>query len=168
MEFGIQQSVKLGVLGISSYSVKSGSFLSKKDLRLVDYKFQRRGDPFLFLNPNEAFQSLDSTFPVFKRFYEGHYLHEFNGALLNKIPFFKKIGLREVAGAGFLYAPERNNLVYAEVSAGVERVFKFPFNQLGKFKIGVYVVGSAANQFRNPVQFKIGFTTWDRKRGKWF
>ena len=168
LEFGIQQSVKLGILGISSYSVKSGSFLSKKDLRLVDYKFQRRGDPFLFLNPNEAFQSLDSTFPVFKRFYEGHYVHEFNGALLNKIPFFKKIGLREVAGAGFLYAPERNNLVYAEVSAGVERVFKFPFNQLGKFKIGFYVVGSAANQFRNPVQFKIGFTTWDRKRGKWF
>ena len=85
-----------------------------------------------------------------------------------QIPFFKRIGLREVAGAGFLYAPERNNLVYAEVSAGVERVFKFPFNQLGKFKIGFYVVGSAANQFRNPVQFKIGFTTWDRKRGKWF
>ena len=168
LEVGVQQSVKLGILGISSYSIKSGSFLSKNDLRLVDYKFQRRGDPFLFLNPNEAFQSLDSTFPVFKRFYEGHCLHEFNGALLNKIPFFKKIGLREIAGAGFLYAPERDNLVYAEVFTGVERIFKYPFNQLGKFKIGVYVVGSAANQFHNPVQFKIGITTWDRKRGKWF
>ncbi|MEP7372095.1 MAG: DUF5686 and carboxypeptidase regulatory-like domain-containing protein [Chitinophagaceae bacterium] len=168
LEFGIKQSIKIGILGISSYSIKSGSFLSKKDLRLVDYKFQRRGDPLLFLNPNEAFQSLDSTFPVFKRFYEGHYLHEFNGALLNKIPFFKKIGLREIAGAGFLYAPERDNLVYAEIFTGVERVFKYPFNQLGKFKLGVYVVGSAANQFHNPVQFKIGITSWDRKRGKWF
>ena len=167
LEFGIRQSIKLGIMGTSSYTLKSGSFIQKKDLRLVDYKFQRRGDPFLFLNPNEAFQSLDSTFATFKRFYEGHYIHEFNGALLNKIPFFKKIGLREIAGAGFLIAKERN-LRYAELFTGVERVFKVPFNQLGKFKLGVYVVGSVANQFRNPVQFKIAITTWDRKRGKWF
>ena len=167
LEFGIRQSIKLGIMGTSSYTLKSGSFIQKKDLRLVDYKFQRRGDPFLFLNPNEAFQSLDSTFATFKRFYEGHYIHEFNGALLNKIPFFKKIGLREIAGAGFLIAKERN-LRYAELFTGVERVFKVPFNQLGKFKLGVYVVGSVANQFRNPVQFKIAITTWNRKRGKWF
>ena len=118
-------------------------------------------------NKGEAFQSLDSTFATFKRFYEGHYIHEFNGALLNKIPLFKKIGLREIAGAGFLIAPERN-LRYAELFTGVERVFKYPFNLLGKFKLGIYVVGSAANQFRNPVQFKFGITAWDRKKGKWF
>jgi hypothetical protein len=168
LEFGIKQSVKLGTTGISSYTIKTGSFLNKSKLSLVDYKYQRRGDPLLFLNPNEAFQSLDSTFPVFKRFYEGHFVHEFNGALLNKIPLFKKMGLREIAGAGFLFAPERNNLRYAEIFTGVERIFKYPFNQLGKFKLGIYVSGSAANQFRNPVQFKIGVTTWDRKNGKWF
>ena len=167
LEFGVKQSFKLGLLGNSSYTLKTGSYLNQKDLRLVDYKYQRRGDPILFSNPNEAFQSLDSTFPVFKRFYEGHYLHEFNGALINKIPFIKKLGLREIAGAGILFAPERNNLRYAEVFGGVERVFKYPFNQLGKFKVGVYVVGSTANQFRNPVQFKIGITTWDRRKGKW-
>lgn len=168
LEFGIKQSFKLGLLGTSSYTVKTGSFLNTNDLRLVDYKYQRQGDPILFSNPNEAFQSLDSTFPVFKRFYEGHYVHEFNGAIINKIPFLKKLGLREIAGFGVLFAPERNNLRYAEAFAGIERVFKYPFNQLGKFKVGVYVTGSAANQFRNPVQFKIGITTWDRRRRKWF
>jgi hypothetical protein len=167
LELGIRQSIKLGVMGTSSYSVVTGSFLNQKDLRLVDYKYQRRGDPFLFMNPSEAFQSLDSTFATFKRFYEGHYIHEFNGALLNKIPFFKKIGLREIAGAGFLIAPERN-LRYAELFTGVERIFKYPFNVLGKFKLGLYVVGSVANQFRNPVQFKFGITTWDKRKGKWF
>lgn len=167
LEFGMKQSVKLGIMGTSTYSIKTGSFLNKKDLRLVDYKYQRRGDPLLFLNPSEAFQSLDSTFSVFNRFYEGHYIHEFNGAFLNKIPFFKKIGLREIAGAGFLIAKERN-LRYAEVFTGIERVYKYPFNLLGKFKLGVYVVGSVANQFRNPVQFKIGITAWDKKKGKWF
>jgi hypothetical protein len=168
LEFGMKQSIQMGTLGISSYTIKTGSFLNKRQLEYVDYKRMRRGDPLLFSNPNEAFQSLDSTFPLFKRFYEGHYVHEFNGALLNKIPLFKKLGLREIAGTGFLFAPERNNLRYIEVFTGIERVFKYPFNQLGKFKVGVYVSGSAANQFRNPVQFKIGVTTWDRKNGKWF
>jgi hypothetical protein len=167
LEFGIKQSIKIGTLGMSSYTLKTGSFQNTKDLRLVDYKRERRGDPIFFSNPNEAFQSLDSSFPVFKRFYEVHYVHQFNGAILNKIPFLKKLSLREIAGTGFLFAPERNNLRYVEVFTGIERVFKYPFDQLGKFKLGVYISGSAANQFRNPVQFKIGITTWDRKNGKW-
>ena len=166
LEFGIEQELKLGVTGVSKYSVRSGSFLNTKDLRLVDYKFQRRGDPILFMNPNEAFQSLDSTFPVFKRFYQAHYLHEFNGAILNKIPLFKKLELREIAGGGFLIAPERD-LRYFEAFAGVEKVIKWPFNPIYKLKLGVYVVGSAANQFRNPVQFKIGITSWDRRNNRW-
>jgi hypothetical protein len=166
LEFGIEQELKLGTVGISHYKIKTGSFLNTKDLRLVDYQFQRRGDPILLMNPDEAFQSLDSTFPLFHRFYQAHYVHEFNGSILNKIPFLKKLQLREVAGAGFLIAPERN-LHYAEIFAGVERVFKWPFNPLFKIKMGVYVVGSAANQFRNPVQIKLGFMSWDRKRNKW-
>ncbi|HEY0041865.1 MAG TPA: carboxypeptidase-like regulatory domain-containing protein, partial [Flavisolibacter sp.] len=90
-----------------------------------------------------------------------------NGFLLNKIPLLKKLKLREIAGTGFLITQERN-LRYAEVFAGIERAFQSPFNPLDKFKVGIYVVGSAANQFRNPFQFKVGFTTWDKRRGKWF
>jgi hypothetical protein len=166
LEFGIEQELKLGIVGVSKYNIKTGNFLSRKDLRLVDYQFQRRGDPFLFMNPHEAFQSLDSTFAVFRQFYQAHYVHEFNGALLNKIPLFKKLRLRELAGGGFLVAPERK-LRYVEAFAGVERIFKWPFNPLTRFKLGVYVVGSAANQFGNPVQFKIGLTTWDKLKNKW-
>ena len=166
LEFGVEQELKLGVTGISKYRVLTGNFFNTKDLRHVDFKFQRRGDPILFMNPHEAFQSLDSTFPVFKRFYQAHYVHEFNGAILNKIPLFKKLELREIVGGGFLIAPERE-LRYAEAFAGIEKVIKWPFNPIYKFKMGVYVVGSAANQFRNPVQFKIGFTSWDRRNNKW-
>jgi hypothetical protein len=168
LEFGLKQELKVGLLGISKYEVLTGSFLNQKELRLVDYKYQRRGDPLLFLNPNEAFQSLDSTFATFKRFYQGHWVHEFNGFLINKIPLLKKLQLREVAGAGFLIVPERNNLRYVEGFAGIERVIKWPFNPLYKFKLGVYVVGSAANQFNNPIQFKIGVTSWDRRTNKWY
>jgi Family of unknown function (DUF5686)/CarboxypepD_reg-like domain len=166
LELGISQRPKFGILGNGAYIIKTGSFLNKKDLRLIDYKYQRRGDPLLFLDPHKAFQALDSTFPVFRRFYEGHYVHDFNGYFLNKIPFLKKIKLREVAGGGILFAPERS-LVYGELFAGIEREFKWPPNPLTKFKIGVYIVTSYANQFTNPVQFKIGLTTWDWLRDRW-
>jgi hypothetical protein len=166
VEFGLKQKINVGILGNLRYELKTGSFVSKKDLRLLDYSFQRRGDPLFFMNPDRSFQALDSTFPLFKRFYQGHAVHEFNGALLNKIPLFKKLELREVAGGGFLYAPERN-LKYFELFAGVERVFKWPFNPLTKFKLGVYVVTSVANQYSNPIQFKVGLTTWDKRRNRW-
>ncbi len=166
LELGMEQQLNLGLLGNTRYTVKTGSFINQRKLQLIDYQFQRKGDPFLYMNPDEAFQSLDSTFPLFKRFYQGHLVHELNGALLNKIPLLKKLQLREVAGAGFLLAPERN-LRYAEVFTGVERVFKWPFNPLTKFKIGAYVVGSVANKFSNPIRFKVGLTTWDIERNKW-
>jgi hypothetical protein len=166
-DVGMRQEISFGLLGSLHYNVTSGTFLSRRDLRTVDYQWQRRGDPLFFVNPDQAFQALDSTFPVFKRFYQAHVVHEFNGYFLNKIPLLRALQLREVAGAGFLSAPERN-LRYAETFAGVERVFKMPFVIGSKFKLGVYVVGSVANSFTNPVTFKIGITSWDKQRNRWF
>lgn len=166
LEFGLIQTINLGVAGITAYNIRSGDFINTKDLRVIDYKFMRQGDPLFFQNPQSNFQALDSTFPVFDRFYQGNLVHEFNGALINKIPLFKKLKLQEIAGGGFLFAPERD-LRYAEFFAGIERVFKWPFNPLARVKLGVYVVTSVANKFNNPVQFKIGLTTWDRFRNRW-
>ncbi len=166
LEFGMQQRIKMGPLGILSYTVKTGDFPNKKDLRLVDYQYQRRGDPLFFQMPHKVFQALDSTFAVFERYYQGNFVHEFNGSLISKIPFMSKLKLQEIAGTGFLIAPERN-LRYAEVFAGIEKVFNSPINPLSKLKIGVYVVASFANKFNNPVQLKIGITSWDRFKNRW-
>lgn len=164
LEYGISQKIKTGLAGEGSYSFISGSFITKKDLRLVDYKFMRRGDPFLFSNPTKSFQALDSSFPVFKRFYEGHYLHQFHGAVLNKIPVLKKLNLLEVAGGGVLYVPERK-LQYAEAFVGIEKIIRF---WRERYKVGVYAVGSVANQFKNPLQFKISIEQFNRKRNSWY
>ena len=163
---GLILTINFGVLGNTSYIAKSGDFLNTKDLRVIDYRYMRRGDPLLFQNPQKSFQALDSTFPVFKRYYQGNIVHEFNGFLVNKIPFMKKLKLTEIAGGGFLIAPERN-LKYLEFFTGLERVFKWPFNPLARVKLGIYIVGSVANKFNNPVQFKIGLTTWDRFKNAW-
>jgi hypothetical protein len=165
-EFGLKQTINLGIIGNLQYKVQTGNFLNRENIKALDSNYMRRGDPFLFMNPDEAFQALDSTFTVYKRVYLGHAVHEFNGALLNKIPLLKKLELREIAGGGFLIAPERS-LRYFELFAGVERAFKWPLNPLTKFKVGIYVVSSVANQKANPVQFKVGLTTWDQRKNKW-
>jgi hypothetical protein len=166
LEFGLEQHINLGVAGQTAYIAKTGDFLNTKDLRIIDYKFMRQGDPLFFQNPQKSFQGLDSTFPVFDRFWQGNLVHEFNGFLINRIPFMKKLKLQEIAGGGFLVTKERS-LRYFEFFTGLERVFKWPFNPLARVKLGVYVVGSIANKFNNPVQFKIGLTTWDRFRNAW-
>jgi hypothetical protein len=164
LEFGISQKIKLGLAGESRYTFISGSFLSKKNLQLVDYKFMRRGDPLFFSNPTLAFQSLDSTFPAFKRFYEGHYLHQFHGAIINKIPLLKKLNLLEVAGGGILYVPERN-LKYGELFFGVEKIIRF---WRERYKVGGYIVGSVANKYNNPIQFKIGLEVFNKRKNSWY
>ncbi len=163
LEFGIKQKIKLGLAGISEYKIFTGSFLSKHDLKSIDYKFMRRGDPRIFNEPTRNFQLLDSSFPVFHRFYEGHYLHQFNGSIINKIPYAKYLHLYEVAGGGALYLPERK-LIYFEAFAGLEKPFKL-FGE--KFKIGAYVAASIANKFNNPFQLKFGLQHYDKENNKW-
>jgi hypothetical protein len=163
LEFGLFQKLKLGLAGISQYRVFTGSFITQRDLRYIDYKFISQGNPFLFNNPLLSFQALDSTFPVFKRFYEGHYLHRFNGALLNKIPLVKRLKLLEVAGGGVLIIPERN-LWYAEAFAGIEKIIPI-FRE--RVKLGMYYVMSVANKYNNPYQLKFGLDVFNRRRNTW-
>ena len=163
VEFTIRQKLKLGLVGISEYSFITGSFINKENLKLVDYKYMRRGDPFLFTEPSRNFQALDSTFAAFKIFYEGHYSHNFNGAIINQVGFLKKLKLNEIVGGGFLFLPEKN-LNYGEAFAGLEKTLNI-FRE--KIKIGAYVVGSIANQYNNPLQFKFGLQYYNRTKKRW-
>lgn len=164
LEFGIKQRVKLGLAGISQYQFYSGDFINQKDLRYIDFKFISRGNPGLFNNPLQSFQSLDSTFPVFRRFWEGHYLHQFNGSLINKIPLIKKLNILEVAGGSILYLPERN-LRFIEGYIGLEKIIRI-WNE--RFKVGYYFVVSAANKYNNPYQLKIGLDQFNKRKNSWY
>ena len=164
VEFGLFQKLKLGLAGISQYQLFSGEFVNHKELKYIDYKFISRGNPFFFNNPLRSFQALDSTFPIFKRFYEGHYLHHFNGAIINKIPWLKKLNILEVAGGGILFVPERK-LNYIEGYIGIEKIIRI---WRERFKIGFYAVGSLANKYNNPYQFKIGLDQFNNRSNSWY
>jgi hypothetical protein len=163
LEAGLNKKMNAGTLGIGFLSAYYGNFLSKKRLEVVDYKWVRRGDPWVFFNPEFNFQALDSTFSMFKGFIEGHYYHQFNGAFINKIPYAKYLNIVESAGGSVLYSKERN-LFYGEVYAGLEKQIKLWSE---KFRIGGYFVSSYANQFSNPVQWKIGIRHYNEYTNKW-
>lgn len=160
---GMMQTFKIGTLGTSSYHITTGKFLSAKNLYMADFKFQRRSDPIWFSNPLYSFQGLDSSLPSKKIFYEGHFVHHDNGAIINKIPFMKKTGIGLVIGAGALYVQEYDWQHY-ELFAGLERNFKFSKRRL---RIGVYAVASDGNHITPRMNYKVSFAILDDRNMKW-
>ncbi len=154
---GIQQSFKIGTLGTTNYNIKSGKFLSSKNLYEPDFKYHRRSDPIWFSNPLQSFQGLDSSLPSRDIYLEAHIVHHDNSAIINKIPFMKKTGIGLVVGAGYLYVPEFNWQHY-ETFAGLERYFKFSRRKL---RIGVYGILSDGNNIQPRTDFKISFALID-------
>jgi hypothetical protein len=162
LRLGIRQDFKIGTLGTTTYHATSGKFLNSKELREIDYKFHRRSDPIWFSNPLFSFQDLDTSLPTLDWYLEAHFVHHFNGALINKIPFMKKTRITTVFGGGYLNVPEHNWQHY-EAFVGLERVFKFSRRRL---RIGVYGIVSDGNQIDPRATYKVSFALLDRRSMK--
>lgn len=160
---GIMQTFKIGTLGTSSYHILTGKFLSTKNLQAADFKFQRRSDPIWFSNPLYSFQGFDTSLPSKDIFYEGHFVHHDNGAIINKIPFMKKTNVGLVMGVGALYVKEYDWQHY-EMFAGLERSFKFSRRRL---RIGIYGVVSDGNHIKPKASYKVSFALLDDRNMKW-
>lgn len=163
LELRAEQDIKIGLAGISKYRFVTGEFLSTKRLERVDYKYQWSIGPVFFANPLYSFQGLDTSFATFKRFYELHYLHRFNGALINKVPFLKKLNIIEVAGAGLLATTERK-MRYAEMYVGIEKILRIWKERV---RIGFFFVVAESNLFNYAPQFKFTIETYDNARNRW-
>jgi hypothetical protein len=160
---GIQQNFQLGTLGTSNYHIKAGKFLSAKNLKDADFKYQRRSTPLWFSNPLFSFQDQDSSLPSKEYYLEAHFVHHDNGAIINKIPFMKKTGIGLVVGVGALYVAEYKYQHY-EVFTGLERSFKFSKRRL---RIGIYGVASDGNKINPRTAWKISFAVLDDRNMKW-
>lgn len=160
---GILQTFKIGTFGTSSYHIRTGVFLNTKQLKDADRKFQRRSDPIWFSNPLYSFQGLDTLLPTQKIYYEAHFVHHDNGAIINKIPFMKKTRIGLVFGGGAMYLPEFDYQHY-ELLAGLERNFKFSKRRL---RIGVYGVISDGNKRPFAATYKVSFAILNNRNLKW-
>ena len=163
ISFAIQQNFKLGLLGNTSYRFLSGTFVTMKDVREPDLRYQRRSDPIWFSNPLYSFQGLDTTLPTKRWVHEFHFVHHDNGAILNKIPFMKKTRIGLVFGGGAMYVQEHNYQHY-ELLAGLERSFKMSRRRL---RIGIYGCVSDGNKTDPRFNYKVSFAILDDRNMKW-
>ena len=163
VSFAIQQNFKLGLLGNTSYRLLTGTFLTMKDVREPDLRYQRRSDPIWFSNPLYSFQGLDTTLPTKSWVHEAHFVHHDNGAILNKIPFMKKTRIGLVVGGGAMYVQEHKYQHY-ELLAGLERSFKLSRRRL---RIGIYGCASDGNQTTPRLNYKVSFALLDDRNMKW-
>lgn len=163
LQVEVMQNFKIGTIGTSSYRASVGKFLSARAIYEPDYKFQRRSDPIWFSNPLYSFQGFDTTLRTTDFVYQAHYVHHDNGAILNKIPYFKKTRVGLVVGGGAMYVKEYDWQHY-EILAGLERNFKLSRRRL---RVGVYGVISDGNQITPQTAWKISFAMLDDRNMKW-
>ena len=153
LNLAINQTLKIGTLGTTSYRIVGGKFLSSRALKDVDYKFQRRSDPIWFSNPMYSFQGLDSTMPTKDYIFEVHFIHHDNGSIINKIPFMKKTRIGLVFGGGAMYVKE-NDFQFYEIIAGLERNFKLTRRRL---RVGIYGFMADGNKIDPKIGWKVSF-----------
>lgn len=160
----VKQNLTMGVLGNGKYTFEVGKFFNDADLRLVDIRRFRQSDPILYSDPLNSFQLLDTALTATDWFYDAHYIHHFNGALINNIPLIKKTRINVVAGGGAMWIKE-SNFRHEEVFAGVERVFKLGARR--RLRLGVYGVAANSNQSKPTTGFKISFDIIDTWKRDW-
>ncbi len=163
LELTAKADMNIGRLGISRWQVKTGIFLNKKNLRLLEYKYFRGSDVYIFSNPILSLQLLPSTFSTNNEFLQANYIHHFDGSLLNRVPLFRYLRLSVAAGASSLNIPEQK-FYHFEMFAGLEKVFRI---KTQKFRFGIYAVTADNTISKATYSFKFGLSFYDSYRKRW-
>jgi len=122
LEADFRYSVQMGIAGYSNWVLKAGGFMHNRDLTFFDYRhfagnnfYVSKGDyREMFLNlPYYEFSTQNSYLEV-------HWLHNFQGYLLNKVPGVRRLGLALETKAAYLYHEDIGH--YNELSLGLDRL----------------------------------------------
>lgn len=116
----VQDKIKLGIYGYSSYYISAGKFLNTKSLFYPDAKHFTGNQTAIYnpLFPN--FHFLDYyAFATNDKYFEAHYEHNFLGTFLKHVPLLRKLKLEEIVGGAVLAQPTNN---YRELYFGLQRL----------------------------------------------
>ena len=163
VQLSIDDDIDLKQWGNAEFKLESGSFIRKKDLRVIENKYFRTSDRIFFSNPIRSMQMLDTALNTQNSFLQTNFIHHFRGAFLNKIPLINKLGLEETIGGGALLIPDAN-FQQVEFYIGLDRTFRIR-RQL--FKIGFYAVAADNNFGAANIRYKFGINFYDSFRDKW-
>lgn len=164
VEASVEQKIILGSMGNTHYRAQIGQFVNTDDLRFIDWKQFRKSDPLLYSNPLNSFQLMDTSLTTTNLHFEFHFIHHFNGAIINNIPLLKKTRIKTVVGGGLLWLKD-GAYRHQEVFAGVERVFKLGTRR--RLRVGVFGVAADANNRKADTTFKISVDLIDIWKRDW-
>lgn len=164
LELRANHEFRPGSMGVSRWSVRTGTYLNQRNILFTDYQFFRGSDPFLMANPLKAFQLLGQTLATPNPYFQGNYLHDFGGALMDKIPLLNRTTLQTAIGGGALYVNDQD-FFHAELFAGLQVPIRIKGS---RFKIGAYYNTSYTNKADAiGSQFKIGIAFFDDFKNRW-
>ena len=163
LEFGINDEFSIPHLGKSKWNFQLGSFMNKKNLRVIEWKYFRGSDRGFFSNPLTSLQLLGPNLLTENSFLMANYVHSFDGNILNKIPLLSKLGLQLSAGTASLIIPDKN-FKHFEVFLGISRPFKI-FGGLVKF--GLFISSSINSENGLQSELKFGANGYNSMRDQW-
>ncbi|MBL4624183.1 MAG: hypothetical protein JKY42_03450 [Flavobacteriales bacterium] len=95
--------------------------------------------------------------------FEAHYVHHFNGAIVNYVPLIKKLRVQTLAGGNYTYIPE-SDYHYVDFYFGLERIIRI---QRQRFRLGLYgVYGLSTLQTGRPT-LQISINHYDQREKSW-
>lgn len=162
-ELRIHDRMKFGSYGQSQYNVQIGSFLWDNAVQIVDERFVIGSDYFWYNNPMRGFQLIGPSLSTTQPYFEYHYRHLFDGALMNKVPVLRRLRLCITAGSNGLWLADRD-FRHVETYAGLEKKFRIGTEL---FKAGVFFVNSTSSLSSFETQFKIGLTAYNPVTRNW-
>ncbi|TNE55827.1 MAG: carboxypeptidase-like regulatory domain-containing protein [Bacteroidetes bacterium] len=163
LQIRARDEIPLNTLGKLDLNFEMGSFLRKKDLRLIEYKFFRTSDRYFFSNPLNSMQLLDTALNTSNSYWQFNFIHHFNGFFLNKIWLINRLKLEETIGGSMLYIPDAN-FAQAELYVGLERQFRI---RKEIFKLGIYAVTYSNSITSAAIRLKFGFNNYNSFSGTW-
>ena len=163
LELGIRHDKELGRWGTAQWSFLAGSFVNKRNLRILEHRYFRGSDAFFFSDPLRSFQLLGPTLSTPNAFIRGNYFHHLDGVFLNKIPLINRLKLTEAIGAAFLSIPDQN-FFHAEMYFGLERVVRI---RRELFRFGVYGATADGSISNARFEFKLGVNFYNTFTKKW-
>ena len=147
----VEDEMNLGMLGTTSYTLSYGNFIRTRKIGFISYQHFSGNLTVISSFKLNSFNLLDYyTYSTPEEYVEGHLEHNFNGFILNKIPYVRKLKLNEVVGFHYLYV--RNKPAHYEYAAGLQKLglvridFVSAWEPHQKprygFRIGISILGS--------------------------